>query len=318
MTHLSLESLARLLDEEPSGSESEHLAECSHCRSELDALRADRDALGALPDLLPPPPTAWSELAERLKAEGLIHGEVTGAPATSPRTGGRRLLYLAASLALFLFGGGTGYLIGAYDGARPGTGGAVAHDDGERQTTSPGSSATGGGRAWRGDELATAESALQEAEAAYVAALLHYDELALGTSTPDAHLSRLAELLEEMTATGDTGRIGSGSPRESAGREPLRGARRARHIAGADVVALDPGLARYFAGATTGVLVLHVEPGTTAAKSGLEAGDVVTVAAGREVGTAAALWSALSTAPDGGASLTVIRRGARVELQWRP
>jgi len=303
MNHLSLENLARLLDEEPSRSESEHLAECADCRSELAALRADRDALNALPDLLPPPPTAWPDLAERLKEEGLIRTEVTGGTQVTPaRTGGRRFLYLAASLALFLLGGSTGYLLRGAD-----SGGEIAHGVGG-QTTSPGSASTGGGLAARGEEPAGVDPT-----PVYRSLSSPSDRLALGNDAAAASRARLTELFEDRTPIPAPAKAGGNAD----GVEPVRGARRARHLGGAEVVALEPGLAHYFAGATGGVLVLHVEPGTTAARSGLVPGDVITTAAGGEVQTVDALWNALSRAPAGAVSLTVIRQGDRLELQWR-
>lgn len=318
MTHLSLENLARLLDEEPSRSEAEHLAGCSLCRSELDSLRADRDALGALPDLLPPPPSAWPDLAERMKAEGLIRSEVTGETSIAPaRVGGRRFLYLAASLALFLLGGSTGYLIRAYDDAGSGTGGALAYENDRGKTTSPGSGSIGGGKITPGDEIAAAEAALQEAEAVYRAALLRFDEVALGNNGSGAHLSQLAELMENASATTDTATAGRNVAGAIARGEPLPGAYRVRYVAGAEVVTLNPGLARYFDGASAGVLILRVEPGTPAANSGLEVGDVVIMAAGSEVQTADALWHTLARRTDDLVDLVVVRQGERLELQLR-
>lgn len=82
-------------------------------------------------------------------------------------------------------------------------------------------------------------------------------------------------------------------------------------LPGAKTVALNPGLARYFEGATRGVLVLEVRPETRAAVSGLEAGDVVVSANGHDVWNPASLGAAL----DGGENaLTVVRRGRTLRL----
>jgi len=61
MRHLSNEDLARLVDEAPSPEERRHLARCHRCVAELDALREQTEALGSLPDLVPPRGD-WREL----------------------------------------------------------------------------------------------------------------------------------------------------------------------------------------------------------------------------------------------------------------
>jgi hypothetical protein len=73
MSHLSLETLARCVDDTPSTEESAHLQTCELCRTELDALREDVQALGMLPDLAPST-DAWSAIESRLTDEGLIRG----------------------------------------------------------------------------------------------------------------------------------------------------------------------------------------------------------------------------------------------------
>lgn len=71
MSHLTLETLARLVDDSPDPTEAGHLDICEHCRTELEALRADASALRALPD--PEPPlAAWIALEQQLKREGVM------------------------------------------------------------------------------------------------------------------------------------------------------------------------------------------------------------------------------------------------------
>jgi len=72
MEHLSREALARLVDEAPGPEEAEHLAACLACTSELDALRAQTQALASLPEIRPPLGD-WEALEGRLRDEGLIH-----------------------------------------------------------------------------------------------------------------------------------------------------------------------------------------------------------------------------------------------------
>ena len=97
MSHLSPEHLARLVDETPTATEAAHLAACAECAGELDAMRAEHDALGTLPRILPVP-TSWEVMRHRLEREGLVHG----APRRTWVPG------VAAAFALFLAGGATG------------------------------------------------------------------------------------------------------------------------------------------------------------------------------------------------------------------
>src|SRR5688572_30942550 len=99
MSHLTLETLARLIDEAPDPTENGHLDICEACRTELEALRADAAALRALPD--PEPPiAAWLALEQRLGREGLM----------SKRNWTVTIMQMAAVLAMFVLGsvvGGT-------------------------------------------------------------------------------------------------------------------------------------------------------------------------------------------------------------------
>jgi hypothetical protein len=122
MQHLTLESLARLVDEPASPAEAAHVASCLVCRRELDEMRAQTHALAGLDDP-EPAPDAWLALETALRAEGLIR-DVPARPAV--RYAGRGWLRIAAGLALFLLGGAAGvYLRGHPRGpvasAGPGT-----------------------------------------------------------------------------------------------------------------------------------------------------------------------------------------------------
>lgn len=98
MSHPNPEQLARLVDETPTPAEAEHLAACPDCAAELDAMRAEHDALGALPRILPVS-TPWEVVRRRLEREGLIS-------AAAPRV--RWMPGIAAAIALFVTGGVTG------------------------------------------------------------------------------------------------------------------------------------------------------------------------------------------------------------------
>ncbi|HEY0672967.1 MAG TPA: hypothetical protein VGD27_11895 [Longimicrobiales bacterium] len=95
MSHLNLETLARLIDESPDPTEAGHLDICADCRAELEAMRADVSALHALPD---PEPSAaqWIRLEQRLDREGLIRRSWHWQPA---------LLRMAAAVVIFVLGG---------------------------------------------------------------------------------------------------------------------------------------------------------------------------------------------------------------------
>ena len=137
--HLTLEALARLVDESPDGDEAVHLDTCTHCRRELDELRNQTQALAGLPAVRPGA-AAWSVMEARLEAEGLLGNprvaeargrEGTGREGERPGTqaasmggtgigranGGPARSFpwsrLAAGLLLFLFGAGVGSITGS-------------------------------------------------------------------------------------------------------------------------------------------------------------------------------------------------------------
>ena len=108
MSHLTLEALARLLDEPPEPGERAHLADCAACREELDALRDQTATLATLPRMVPPP-DLWPELRERLADERLLRE-----PARRRLAGPLRA---AAAVVLFLGGGTLGYAVRGVSGA---------------------------------------------------------------------------------------------------------------------------------------------------------------------------------------------------------
>lgn len=109
MSHLSLEDLARLLDEPSTSDEAAHLAACAACRDELDAMLAELRELRRLGPLAPPA-GAWDVLAARLVRDDAL----------APRAGWRRpLLRLAAALAIFALGGLAGALARGAPAAAP-------------------------------------------------------------------------------------------------------------------------------------------------------------------------------------------------------
>lgn len=99
MSHLTLEALARLVDEPAADAEEAHLGVCPSCREELEGLRGQTAAMADLPKMIPAP-DAWPALRQRLRAERLL-----GAPSRRAVAATRA----AAAVLLFLAGGAVGY-----------------------------------------------------------------------------------------------------------------------------------------------------------------------------------------------------------------
>jgi hypothetical protein len=159
MEHLSTEALSRLVDESPTAGERDHLDRCARCASELEALRRQTTALGALPDVRPPRGD-WDGLEARLVAEGLLHVEERNMEARVAVA--TPWLRRAAAVALFLSGAAAG--AGAMRALPPA---AVAEADAPLQAVElPATNDPG-----------TALARVQDAERAYIGALVHYRQL---------------------------------------------------------------------------------------------------------------------------------------------
>lgn len=184
MQHLSLESLAELVDHEQADAEqARHLEQCAACRAELEALRAQGAALAALPPL-EAPLGAWAALEERLADEGLITYHAPAAETPRPWWT-RAPLRAAAAFVLFAAGGMSGAaLVQARSGASP-AGTATTAPGGESRVEW---AATGDSRT--ADEAA---ARLRSAESAYLAALARYQEVT-GSSRSADPIARLAAL----------------------------------------------------------------------------------------------------------------------------
>lgn len=91
-----------------------------------------------------------------------------------------------------------------------------------------------------------------------------------------------------------------------------------RAVAGAELAPVSPELGAYF-GTRKGVLVIRVAPDTPAGRAGLEAGDVVIRADGKELETPRDLRRVLLDAEDGEVRLQYLRKEKRREttLRWR-
>ena len=165
MQHLKLEELARLVEEEASPEETEHLASCELCRQELTALQRQTEVLLTLPPL-PVPDGGWDALERRLHEEGLIREAPYGAPG---RWWHSPALRAAAALLLFATGGAAGW------------------------TARTGYADTASAPTALFDLSVEPEAALRTSEAAYLAALTRYAEAIGATDTHDP-LSQLAAL----------------------------------------------------------------------------------------------------------------------------
>lgn len=170
MQHLSDETLARLVEEEPGELEGRHLDECEECRAELAALCEQTAMLAQLPELSPPE-GEWEGVRMRLAEEGLLR------PAA--RAPERRLLRAAAALALFVAGGAAGALL----------------RDGGVVPPSPLATPAGGAAVAAAPARSSGEAAtrLRAAESAYIAAMADYSRFS-GTDQAVDPVSRLAAL----------------------------------------------------------------------------------------------------------------------------
>lgn len=163
MQHLTMEDLARLVDEAPGREEAEHLEGCPECRAELEEMRSQTDALAALPRLAAPR-RAWPLLERRLRAEGLVAVRSVG------RGWGSAAVRVAASVALFAAGGVVGAAVWG------GGAGTVAANVASAPVRT----------------AAEAEAAVRSTEEAYLDALTRYAELS-GSAEADP-VNRLAAL----------------------------------------------------------------------------------------------------------------------------
>ncbi|MDX1674891.1 MAG: hypothetical protein R3314_08865 [Longimicrobiales bacterium] len=188
MPHLTLEALARLVDEAPTPEEESHLTDCARCREALVGLEDQTEALAAMPKMAPPP-DLWPELRTRLRREGLV--------ARRRRRVAPSVIQIAAGLALFLAGGATGF---AARGPAPEAVPVAAEpaETGPRQAadpTAPGGAATT--LAAGGDVTADVE----RAQDAFAAALDRY-MMANSTRAPDP-AARLAALDDIVLTTAE-------------------------------------------------------------------------------------------------------------------
>lgn len=151
MEHLTAEALARLVDEAPDSRERRHLAECSVCTDELQALTDQTRALASLPEIRPPRGD-WSVLEDRLRSEGLLRDQGLFARMGLART--PAWMQMAASFMLFAAGAAAGA-------------GWVGHNSNGGESDAVAVAA----------DVEGAAAAVEAAEREYVQAMSHYREL---------------------------------------------------------------------------------------------------------------------------------------------
>ena len=183
MSHLTTESLARLVDEPATDAERAHLDSCASCTATLDALRTQTSGLAALPALVPPA-DAWESIGRRMHAAELRAERRRRTFAVAAR--------IAAAVALFALGAGTQAVLSA------------RRDAGATRDTMAGGSAASVNAAARNDAaeslISDAPKSMDEAtvrlriaETVYTRALLDYAALASPQPPRDA-VARLATL----------------------------------------------------------------------------------------------------------------------------
>lgn len=194
MEHLTLEALARLVDETPFRSERRHLARCPDCSGELERLREQTEALGSLPDLRPAPGD-WPALEARLEREGLLRGSNPADAVIRLIDRRRGWMQAAAALVLFLAGGLSGAVLA------PAEWGLQAGSEASGEMTASGVSPAG----LTVEEPETPEEAAEVvrlAEQQYRDAMLRYRALTRGPEAGTPMDPRRLAVIDAMVAMG--------------------------------------------------------------------------------------------------------------------
>ncbi|HSJ08555.1 MAG TPA: hypothetical protein VK928_01550 [Longimicrobiales bacterium] len=225
MSHLSLETIARIVDDGPSVEENRHLDACATCRAELDAMVEDVHALKMLPDVVPTV-DRWDELEGMLVDEGLLITRRRVAWYNGPH-----LMQAAAAVVLFLGGTMAGRMMmgtpapttiaqpapslinATTSQQQPPAYATTAQDpallpvDGMQPQPAPASNpnvtlAANGGFSRAGQPRTVEEAAalLRQTEDLYLTALTRYAELATQSQTGDP-VARLAALQSIVMTT---------------------------------------------------------------------------------------------------------------------
>jgi hypothetical protein len=151
MEHVTAEALARLVDEEPTPEEAEHLAACERCAADRKAFQEQYAMLRGLPEIMPPKGD-WRVLEARLRSEGLVES-----PSVFQKLGlAQTPEWMRAAAAVLLFLGGVGSGVAF-----------TSRADKDADVVDIAEAAS----------VEEAASAMRVAEERYVAAFSHYREL---------------------------------------------------------------------------------------------------------------------------------------------
>ena len=181
MPHLTLESLARLVDEPATDAEQAHIDACPACRAALGELRAQTNALAAL-SVHAPPAGAWEAIGARMQA-------------AERRAEQRRRTFaivtrIAAAMALFVLGAATQSALSFRRSAGAAT---VVASGGARAPGTPDDAAAMSLVSTAPKSMEEAAARLRTAETVYTRALLDYAALTSPEPPRDA-VARLATL----------------------------------------------------------------------------------------------------------------------------
>ena len=197
MSHLSIERLAALADEQPTADERAHLASCPLCAQEVDAHRSLLAMAGSERDPLGIPLTRWDTLAQRLRSEGLMAAERPGSVTAewAAPVGKRKLstkAWMRFAAAVMLIASGT--IIGRASAGAPVLPGGLTGNEAPSQTA----------RIPNLDSVPTAFASVDEASRfkqfyadgyqSAVSYLAAHDSAAQPTETPAVMRARLAAL----------------------------------------------------------------------------------------------------------------------------
>lgn len=191
MSHLSVDRLVALADEEPTSAEAAHLATCEVCARERNANRAVLALASLERNYAGTPLTTWEQLAPRLREEGLIADGMRRLRFPSNRQ------WLEAAAAVLLIGGGA--ILGRYGAGATPLPGTVAMQEAAPVVAV---SAPASAQAFRSQEeaMATLARAGQEYQSA-LAYLASRDSSATGSDKSSMYRSRLAALDEVAETT---------------------------------------------------------------------------------------------------------------------
>jgi hypothetical protein len=124
MSHLSIERLAALADEQPNAEEKAHLLQCEQCATEMTAHRSIFALAGSEREAMQLPLTRWEALSTQLRREGLIVGRGTHGggwffKSRVPLQAAAALLLIAGGMALGRFSAGATPIPGGITGTAP-------------------------------------------------------------------------------------------------------------------------------------------------------------------------------------------------------